>query len=341
MKVSLLVPAYNEEKTIRQCLLSYLNQSRPFDQIVVVDDCSTDSTPQILAEFSDKIKVVRTPKQSGNKSRAQEFGLQFIEGDIFIMTDADTILDRDFVKNILPYFSNPRVAAVAGYVKSLPHNILTACREIDYFIGQKLHKRAAVSLHSVYIIPGCAAAFRTDIFKQNVKFSHDTLTEDLDFTYTLYRLGFAIRFAEDAISFTQDPPNLPSYVRQMKRWYTGGWQNLFKHLSIFTAPASALELSLLYLENLSLALLLFILPLVNLSWFFSFVLINFFVAIAVGSYVAWQEKRVDILFASPFYLFTSLLNLFLFLFTFVQVILQRDKQIKWSFVDRVIIKQKI
>ncbi len=341
MKISLLVPAYNEEKTIRQCLLSYLNQSRPFDQIVVVDDCSTDKTPNILAEFADRIKVVRTPKQSGNKSRAQEFGLQFIDGDIFVMTDADTILDRDFVKNILPYFSNPRVAAVAGYVKSLPYNTLTACREIDYFVGQKLHKRAAVSLHSVYIIPGCAAAFRTDVFKSNIKFSHDTLTEDLDFTYTLYKLGFAIRFADKAISFTQDPPNLPSYIRQMKRWYTGGWQNLFKHLSIFTTPASALELSLLYLENLSLALLLFVLPIVNLSWFLSFILIDFLVAVALGAYVAWQEKRRDILFAAPVYLFISLLNLFLFLSTFVKVVSQRNKQISWSFVDRVIIKQKL
>ncbi len=341
MRVSLLIPAYNEEKTIKQCIVSCLNQSRPPDQIVVVDDCSTDKTPQILAEFGSQIEVVRTPAQSGNKSKAQEFGFQFINGDILIMTDADTILHPDFIKNILPYFVNQRVAAVAGYVQSLPHNLLTACREIDYFIGQRLHKRAQSFLHSVYIIPGCAAAFRTDIFRRHIKFSHDTLTEDLDFTYTLYQRGFAIRFAAEAISFTQDPPNIHSYIRQMRRWYTGGWQNLLKHLDIFSTPAAAIELSLLYLESLAIAVLVFVLPLINLYWFFAFLGFYLSIIFVLASYISLRERRLDILIAAPLYLFVSLLNLSLFVYTFIKVVLLQKRLLKWSFVDRVEIKSKV
>ncbi len=341
MRVSLLIPAYNEEKTIKQCIVSCLSQSRPPDQIVVVDDCSTDKTPQILSEFGSQIEVVRTPYQSGNKSRAQEFGFKFIDGDILIMTDADTVLDYDFIKNILTYFVNQRVAAVAGYVQSLPYNLLTACREIDYFIGQRLHKRAQSFLHSVYIIPGCAAAFRTDIFRRYIKFSHDTLTEDLDFTYTLYRRGFAIRFAPEAISFTQDPPNLSSYIRQMKRWYTGGWQNLLKHLSIFGTPAAAIELSLLYLESLAVAALLFVLPLINFYWFSVFLWFYFLIIFILAGYISLREKRLDILVAAPLYLFISLLNLSLFIYTFVRTVLLQKRLLKWSFVDRVDIKPKV
>ncbi len=341
MRISLLIPAYNEEKTIRQCLNSCLNQSRPPDQILVVDDCSTDKTPQILSEFGDQIEVVRTPHQSGNKSRAQEFGFQFIRGDILIMTDADTILHQDFIKNILTYFYNDRVAAVAGYVQSLPHNLLTACREIDYFIGQRLHKRAQSFLHSVFIIPGCAAAFRTDVFRRYIKFSHDTLTEDLDFTYTLYQSGFAIRFAFDAVSFTQDPPNLSSYIRQMKRWYTGGWQNLLKHFGIFRTPAAAIELSLLYLESLAVAGLIFILPLINLYWFFAFLGFYLTIIFSLAGYIGLREKRLDIIAAAPLYLFISLLNLSLFIYTFVRVVFLQKRLLKWSFVDRVEIKPKV
>ena len=62
---------------------------------MVVDDSSTDATPSILAEYADRITVVRTPQNFGNKSYAQEYGLQYVTGDVFISTDGDTILDRD------------------------------------------------------------------------------------------------------------------------------------------------------------------------------------------------------------------------------------------------------
>ena len=53
MKISLLVPVYNEEKSIRRSVESWLAQSRPIDEIIVVDDCSTDRSPEILKEFGD------------------------------------------------------------------------------------------------------------------------------------------------------------------------------------------------------------------------------------------------------------------------------------------------
>ena len=101
MRVTLFVPCYNEEKLIEKSIESWLAQSRPADEIIVVDDSSTDNTPQILARYKDKIKIVRTPKNTGNKSYAQEFGLQFVTGEIFVTTDGDTLLDKDFIKEII------------------------------------------------------------------------------------------------------------------------------------------------------------------------------------------------------------------------------------------------
>lgn len=70
MKISILIPAHNEEKSIKKCLESCLNQTRMPDEIVVVNDGSTDKTAEILAGFGDKIKVVYVPKATGNKSFA-------------------------------------------------------------------------------------------------------------------------------------------------------------------------------------------------------------------------------------------------------------------------------
>ena len=126
MTISVLIPCYNEEKTIRACLESVLLQTRPADQIVVVNDGSTDGTAAILDEYRTRAIVVRTPLNTGNKSYAQEYGLQFVSGDIFVTTDADTLLSPDFLERIEKDFENPRVEAVAGYVRSMKNNWLTA-----------------------------------------------------------------------------------------------------------------------------------------------------------------------------------------------------------------------
>ena len=76
-------------------------------------------TPEILAKYSDKIIWQTTPHNTGNKSSAQEFGLRFITGDVFVTTDGDTMLDYRFCEEIEKSFCDPKVFAVVGYVKEL------------------------------------------------------------------------------------------------------------------------------------------------------------------------------------------------------------------------------
>ena len=137
MKISVLIPCHNEEKSIQTCVQSCLDQSRIPDEIVVVNDGSTDRSAEILAGFGDQIKVVTLEKATGNKSFAQEYGLRFVSGEIFITTDGDTVLDRDFVKIVEEDFTrNPQISAIAGYVRSRKYNWLTACRAFEYAIGR-------------------------------------------------------------------------------------------------------------------------------------------------------------------------------------------------------------
>ena len=97
MKISILIPCHNEEKSIEACVLSCLNQSRPADEIIVVNDGSTDASGEILRKFGEAITVIDIPVATGNKSHAQERRLQDITGDVFIATDGDTILHPDFI----------------------------------------------------------------------------------------------------------------------------------------------------------------------------------------------------------------------------------------------------
>src|SRR4030043_1050903 len=335
MRVTLFVPCYNEEKLIEKSIESWLAQSRPADEIIVVDDSSTDNTPQILARYKDKIKIVRTPKNTGNKSYAQEFGLQFVTGEIFVTTDGDTLLDKDFIKEIIKEFKDKKVAAACGYIKSLKYNWLTLYRAFEYSIGQNFHKLAQDYVNFLLVISGAAGAFRTEIFKKHISFDHDTITEDLDFTYKLHRQGFKISYSRKAIVYTQDPSDLRSYKNQMRRWYGGGWQNLKKHWQAVKSPSAAFELSLIYIEGFFFPFLLFILPLLNILFAATIAASYLLVTFLLSIYAAKKEKRPDLLLAPfPCFLLTYV-NAYIFFEQFLKEIIFKKKNLIWTKPERV------
>jgi len=341
MKLSLLIPCFNEEKSIEACIQSCLQQIRKFDEIIFIDDCSTDGTPNILASYSalNLIITKRTPQNSGNKSTAQEFGLQFVTGDIVVTTDADTLLDSHFAQEIEWSFIHEEVVAVAGHVKSLAYNWLTLCRAFDYSMGQQINKLAQSYLDYIFIMPGAASAFRTEVFRKYVKFDHDTITEDLDFTYKLHEENFKIIYNSKAISYTQDPTTLPNYINQIRRWFGGGWQNLVKHFDIaFSGPVRAFELSLIYTEGLIFSLIILILPIINLIFALWLLLIYLGVTSMFGIWVAWKEKRPALALVAFPYIVLLYVNSYIYLEQFIKVVILNHRNLVWFKPDRVGIK---
>lgn len=337
MKLSILIPCHNEEKSVEACVRSCLAQTRIPDEIIVVDDGSTDRTAEILRTFGDRISVVTIPMATGNKSHAQEYGLQFVTGDIFIATDGDTILERTFLKRIEEDFNlYPESVAVAGYIRSVRHNWLTECRALEYAVGQNLHKLAQHYMDFLFVIPGAAGAFRTKVFKKYISFDHDTLTEDLDFTYRLNKLGLKIHYDREAIVFTQDPATLHSYINQMRRWYGGGWQCLIKHRDLLaSSPRIAFELTLMYSEGILFSLLLFLLPVLSIKFFAGFLATYFVSAYIFAFYATIREKRISLLLVPLPYLILVVINAYIFLEQMVREVILRRKNLSWFQPERV------
>lgn len=341
MKISVLIPCYNEEFTIEKCVASLLKQKRLPDEIIVVDDCSTDNTPHILSRLaSPLVKVVRTPKNTGGKSHAQEYGLQFVTGDIFITTDGDTMLHPDFVSVIEKDMRNKSVFAVAGHVKSLKYNWVTACRALDYTIAQNIDKVAQDYMNFVFVIPGAAGAFRTTEFKEKIIFTHDTITEDLDFTYRFHEMGYKIKYNTKAICYTQDPTTLSAYMNQTRRWVGGGWQCLLKHMSFPNKPGMALELALMYMEGLVYSFVAFLIPFINLYMAIVFFCLYCVFVFFLSIYGALKESRPDYLFILPFYVFLKYVNAYIFIEQFLKEAVMRDKNLEWFKPERVDMKTK-
>ncbi len=339
MKISILIPCYNEELTIEKCVLSCLNQTRVPDEIVVINDSSTDNTAKVLEKFSAPVKVYKTPKNTGNKSYAQEYGIQFITGDVFIATDGDTTLDEKFVEFIEEDMKNTEISAIAGYVKSYKYNWITSCRGLDYTISQNIDKLAQDYLNFIFVIPGAAGAFRTDVFKNKIQFTHDTITEDLDFTYRLHETKHIIRYDRRAICYTQDPVTLKAYINQMRRWFGGGWQNFVKHIGVPSKPGMALEISLIYIEGLIYSFMMFLMPLINLYLTFYVLMIYVFIVCCLALYAALKEKRIDFLLVVPGYILMKYVNAYIFLEQFFYEVVLRRKNLYWFKPERIKFKK--
>jgi cellulose synthase/poly-beta-1,6-N-acetylglucosamine synthase-like glycosyltransferase len=336
-RISVLIPAYNEEKGIEKTIRSCLNQTRKPDEIIVVNDGSTDKTLEILKKYLGKIIIVNLKNNTGNKSKAQEIGLSFVTGDIFITADADTRLHFRFVEMIEKSFKKIGISAVCGFVESDKCNWITNVREIDYLVCQTIYKKAQAKIDAIFVLAGCASGFRTNDFRKIVTFDHDNITEDLDFTYKLKLANKKIIYNEKAIVYTQDPNNFKSYFRQIYRWYSGGWSCLRKNIKILRKPNNALILSLIYLEGLILGLLFILSPLllvINFGLFIHILIADFILTSLCLIYGAIKFKRYNLFFYIPHHYFMHIANNIIFLYTFVKEIILNKRNLVWNRAER-------
>jgi cellulose synthase/poly-beta-1,6-N-acetylglucosamine synthase-like glycosyltransferase len=138
-----------------------------------------------------------------------------------------------------------------------------------------------------------------------------------------------------AICYTQDPTDLHSYINQMRRWLGGGWQNFVKHMDIPEYPGMSFELSLVYGEGLIYSLLVFIVPILNLSlalWIFALTICMSFVLALMGS---WVDRRRDFFFIVPVYVLLKYVVAYIFLEQFVKEVILRKKEMVWFKPERV------
>src|SRR3989344_8981820 len=101
MKVSVIVPAYNEEKVILGCLESLVKQTYKDMEIIVVDDGSTDATLQMLRRASKAFDVKIFSQEHKGPGAARNLGAKHASGDILVFVDADMIFDKNFIKKLI------------------------------------------------------------------------------------------------------------------------------------------------------------------------------------------------------------------------------------------------
>lgn len=233
--VTVIVPAYNEEKVVAKTIDGVLRSSYANIEILVVDDGSTDKTAEIVTEISKHQPNVRLiTKPNGGKSSALNLGFAEARGEIIVTIDGDTIVFPDTVSNLVAPLADLSVDAVCGNVEvGNIHNPLTAFQALEYITTQNFDRRAFDELNCISVVPGATGAWRRKRVIDIGGYADDTLTEDADITLRLLRSNGKIVYAPEARSQTEAPETTSALAKQRFRWSYGTFQCLAKHRDAF------------------------------------------------------------------------------------------------------------
>ena len=226
--LTVIVPAFNEAATIADTVRSLIEQTVPPETIIVVDDCSTDSTGAIAESLGTT--VLRPSENTGSKATAQSFALPHVNTTFTMALDADTVLATDALEKLLPSLNDPKVASACGFV--LPRYVRTTWergRYIEYVFAFTFFKPIQNYYKKPLISSGCFSAYRTDDLAAVGGWSDRTLAEDMDLTWTFYEADREVRFVPEAVCYPIEPADLSFMRKQLRRWSHGFVQNVALH----------------------------------------------------------------------------------------------------------------
>ncbi|WP_375395952.1 polysaccharide deacetylase family protein [uncultured Sphingomonas sp.] len=235
--VTVMIPAFNEEQVIERAVRGVLASTEVEIEVIVIDDGSRDATGRIVRDaFSndDRVRLLTLP--NGGKARALNRGLEVARGEIVIALDADTQFEPTTIARLARWFVDPALGAVAGNAKVGNRvNIVTKWQALEYITAQNLERRALARLNAMTVVPGAVGAWRRSAIASVGGYPNDTLAEDQDLTIEIQRAGWAVKYDQFAIAWTEAPETLKALAKQRFRWAFGTLQCLRKHQSAIFA----------------------------------------------------------------------------------------------------------
>lgn len=236
--VTIVVPVFNEEKTVEKTILSLLDLNYPKDKltIMVVDDGSKDNTWKFVQKFQGHPMIALHQKENGGKYTALNYAIEHATSEYIGCLDADSFVDREALNHILPYFAEEGVVAVTPSMKiQNPDNILGMIQNAEYQLGIFTRKILAI-LDAQYVTPGPFSIFKREVFDDVGLYRHAHNTEDLEMALRLQEKHYKIRNAHRALVYTVGPRTIYKLYKQRVRWTGGFIQNALDYRRLILNP---------------------------------------------------------------------------------------------------------
>lgn len=241
LTVSVLLPGHNEAQALERSVRSIHAQSRRPEQIIIIDDGSTDGMAAVARRLQRAgwIDIVLSTRLRAGKSAAANLGLLYASGDVIVIADVDTSYDDDAFARLLEPFVDPRVGGVAGNLGVRNATTLIArWQAVQYLESISLGRRISDLFGILFIVSGAFGAFRRRALEQVGGWDVGP-GEDADITAKLRRAGWHVRFAPEAWSLTDVPETLPALVRQRLRWNRSLVRIRMRKFASLVSPAQA------------------------------------------------------------------------------------------------------
>lgn len=246
--VSVVIPAYNEERNIGSCLERVLASDYPGRkmEVIVVDDGSTDRTARIVRGFRD-VKLIRGAHEG--KAPALTLGAKKAKHDIIFTVDADTLIEKQCIREIVRPLALPSIGATTGISTVRNKNgPLGLFQNIEYHYNNLIRSSFSIVFNNGIWFFGAISCYRRDVLEKADYFKTDTLTEDMDIALELNSLGYRTYNVQLARGSTLTPATLTAFYHQRSRWWMGVLQGLVKNRRLFH-PRASLPVLFLYVNQ--------------------------------------------------------------------------------------------
>lgn len=237
-KMSVVIPAHNEEANIQKCLISLIESDYPKNklELIVVDDGSTDETVNIVKRcqvdaiiHGKEIKIIE--KGHTGKVHTLNTGIKQTQGEIIVTIDADIKIASSALINIAkPFIENPLVGAATGYIEiqwdetkkdDFMKMFFSKSEFLEYLSSFNFERSYQSFVYSIYTMSGAFSAFRRNIIGKIGGYWPVTVSEDMHATMMLHKKKIKIVNVPDAVAFADAITDYDTLYSQRVRWSRG------------------------------------------------------------------------------------------------------------------------
>jgi len=247
-KVTLVIPAYNEEEYITEKAENSLALDYPKEKlrILFITDGSTDGTVKKLQAI-DGVEVNHSNRRAG-KSAAENRAMQLVETEYVVFCDANTQLNRPAIRELVKHYQDPRVGAVAGEKKIITAesaNASTAGEGIYWKYESQLKKWDS-ELYSVVGAAGELISFRSKLVED---LEEDTILDDFIQSLRICKKGYRVKYEPKAFAFETASASVSEEYKRKTRIAAGGWQAMYRLRGLLNPLATPLVLWWQYVSH--------------------------------------------------------------------------------------------